>query len=192
MHAYYSREKMKFKTIVYLLLIFQLLVFGCDSKRNNQTADNLDSMKKDTVELQLLSSNVADQTVVSPSKEVDSILLLLNKKFALADLKKLDGICSRSDGELSEYLNVITVDLLNDHLDGFLEYLQRNPESCLKKRLMEGQAENCAAYEKSERSGKLKEEEDRLVSIAEIKKLGEGKIKFLHEIFNQVDPNLFD
>ncbi|HMI02691.1 MAG TPA: hypothetical protein VK541_09430 [Pedobacter sp.] len=186
-------EKMKFKTTVYLLLIFQLLVFGCNNKPDNQnSADNLDAMKKDTVAIQSLSSNVVDQGAVSPFKEVDSIIQLLNKKFVVADLRKLDGICSRSDGDLSEYLDAVAVDLLNDHLDGFLEYLQRNPESCLKRRLSNGLAGNCSVYEKSERPRKLKEEQDRLVSIAKIKKLDVGKIKFLNEIFNKVDPNLLD
>lgn len=184
---------MKFKTKIYLLLIFQLLAFGCNNKPDSQnSADNLDAMKKDTVEIQSLSSNVADQAAASPSKEVDSIVKLLNKKFAASELRELEDLCSRSDGQLSEYLDVISVDLLNDHLDGFLAYLQHNPESCLKRRLIEGLAENCSVYEKSERPGKLKEEEDRLVSIARIKKLDARKIKFLKEIFNKVDPNLFD
>jgi hypothetical protein len=181
---------MKFKTIVYLLLIFQLLISGCNSKPDNQSTDNLDPMKKDTVAIQSLSVNVVDQAAVSPFKEVDSVVQLLNKNFAVADLRKLETICSRSDSELSEYLGSVAVDVLNDHLDEFLEYLQRNPESCLKRRLIVGLAEKCSVYEKSERPGKLKEEQERLISVAKIKKLDVRKIKFLNEIFNKVDLDL--
>ena len=180
---------MRFKTIVYLLLIFQLLAPGCNSKLDNQSIDSLDSMKKDTVAIQSLSANVVDQAAASPFKEVDSIVQLLNN-FAVADLRKLETICSRSDSELSEYLGSVAVDVLNDHLDEFLEYLQRNPESCLKRRLIVGLAEKCSVYEKSERPGKLKVEQERLTSVAKIKKLDVRKIKFLNEIFNEVDLDL--
>jgi hypothetical protein len=183
---------MKFKTIVYLLLIFQLLVLGCNNKPDNQSIDNLDSIKKDTVAIQSLSSDVVDQAAVLPFKEVDSLVQLLNKSFAVADLRKLENICLKSDGELTEYLDVVAVDLLNDHLDGFLEYLQRNPESCLKKRVIEGLTVKYSAYAKAERPGKLREEQELLIFVAKKERLGGRKIKFLNEIFKKVDPNLFD
>lgn len=181
------------KSIILGLIILQCLAFGCRNSSGRQSPiDTLGSIKTDTAEILTSSENTIDQNTISPFKEVDSLVRLLNKKFAFSYLRELDQICLGSDGELTETLDGIAVDLLNNHLASFLDYLQNKPNSCLKKRVTEGLAGKYSAYEKTERLEKLQEEQEHLIAIAKSEKLDRKKIKFLDDLFKQVDPNLFD
>lgn len=67
-----------------------------------------------------------------------------------------------------------------------------NSNSCLKVRLIEGLGAKYSVYQKTERSEKLLQEENRLISIAKEQKLGDRKIDFIRELFNEVNPNVLD
>jgi hypothetical protein len=177
-----------------VVFILQILVWGCGNKPMNQNSGNsVDTIKKETIEVQSSDANTIDQSTLSPYKDVDSLVRLLAiNNFAFSDVKKLERICSVSDGELGEYLDVVAVALFNDHLKRFLEYLQSNPKSCLKNYLITGIGANYSVYEKSERPELLLQEQDRLILIAEREKLDKRKIKLIREIYKEVDPNLLD
>lgn len=170
------------KRIILGLVILQYLAFGCHNSSGRQgPVDALGSIKTDKPETLMSNANTIDQNTISPFKEVDSLVRLLNKKFAFSYLRELDKICLGSDGELTETLDGIAVDLLNNHLASFLEYLQNKPNSCLNKRVIEGLAGKYSAYEKTERLGKLQEE--HLIAIAKSEKFDRKKIKFLNGLF---------
>jgi hypothetical protein len=110
------------KSTICLLSVFQILVLGCNNRPDKQhLEDSLDSIKKDTVEIQSSGTNVIDEKTVSPYKEVDSLVRLLNRNFTFTSVRELDRICLRSDGDLSESLDVVAVNLLNDHFGYFSE-----------------------------------------------------------------------
>jgi len=62
----------------------------------------------------------------------------------------------------------------------------------LKVRLIEGLGAKYSVCEKTERSEKLLQEENRLISIAKEQKLGDKKIEFIRELFIKVNPNVLD
>ncbi len=138
------------------------------------------------------NANVMDQSTIPPYKDIDSLVRLLDKKFAFSEVKKLDSICSGSDGDLTEYLSSITITLFDDHLNDFVGYFQINPMSCLKGRWVEGLGAEYSVYERTERSEKLLQEENRLISIAKEQKLDDRKIEFIRALFSKVNPNILD
>jgi len=187
-------EQMKnLSHILHLLVIFQLLVSGCDNKSRNQDVRNrLNTIENEWRQAPSSNGNIIDQRTLPPYKNVDSLVGLLDKNFMFSEAKKLDSLCFRSDGDLTEYLGSITISLFNGHLNDFLEYLQVNSNSCLKARLIEVLGAKYSVYEKTERSERLMQEENRLISISKKHKLGDQKIELIRELFAKVDPYAID
>ena len=119
-----------FRKVIYLFFIPQFLFLACKSG-NRSLSDNQDSSK---IKIQSLTTNVINQNAISPFKEVDSLVKLLNNNFALSEVKQVDSVCLKGDGELSEYFWEISVDLFKKNLKGFSKYFLENPGSCLKEK----------------------------------------------------------
>ena len=181
------------KRIIPGFLFLLCLAFGCQNHSGDHgPVHTLIQINKGTIEINTSSADTVDQNIISLFKEVDSLVRLLDKNFAFSDLRELEQICVGSDGELTEALDGIAVDFLSNHLANFLEYLQNRPNSCLKKRVIEGLAGKYSAYGSAERLKKLDAEQKYLIAIAQSEKVDPKKIKFLESLFEQVDPNLFD
>ncbi len=169
------------------------MLISCSNKSGNKDLGDIQGVKKkDALKIQPSNKNVIDQNTISPYKRVDSLIRLLNKNFTFSEVKKLESICSVSDGDLTEYLDGITIKLLNDHLSDFLGYLESNPKSCLQDRMVEGLGANYFVYEKDERFKRLREDEDQLILIAKKQQLNSRKIKLIIELFKKVNPNSLD
>jgi len=175
---------------IQLFFVLQLLIFGCtnESKKHNLviSGDTLTKQQK------LKIPNVIEQDSIRPYKQVDSIYSVLKKRFNFYEVRKLDSLCLLSDGDLTELLDGLTVDIFNNNLKDFSEYLIQNPKSCLKIRLIEGLGNNYSVYKKDERKVKILEEKDRLIALAKKQNLNDVEIGFIKNLLQKINPNQLD
>jgi hypothetical protein len=183
----------KLKMIIFGLLISQCIVLGCHNKPNNKILkDSPDKNETDFPKEQLTNANVIDQEGDTSFKRIDSLVRLLDRDFTLLEVKELDSICLKSDGELSEYFWQLSIDLFEGNLKGLSGYFKNNPGSCLKERLIQGIGINIAMYPSAERPDKLSAELKRIQIKAKREKLSDLEIEFINELFKKVDPSIFD
>ena len=184
------------KTRLLLLIIPGALLFsGCEGKLNNQKAP---VMHKDSVIYQKESKTFVNNDKIvpvgnsRPYKEVDSLMKLIKQNYNVVYVKKLEKICIKSDGDLSEYLNDVGNKLFKDYLNEFTDYLIDNPNSCLKVKLIEEISSELSVYPKSERPGKLLGQQEKALATASKQNLSSKKLAFIKEIFKKANPDLLD
>lgn len=179
-----------------LLIIHGLLLFGsCEGKLNKQKAPVIhkdlviDERKSKTL---VNNDNVEPDSNTHPYKEVDSLMKLIKQNYTVKYVKKLEQICVKSDGDLSEMLDDVGNQLFKDHVNEFTDYLIDNPNSCLKSKLIEEIGSELSVYPKSERSRKLLEKQEEMLVLASKQNLSSKKLSFIKEIFKKVNPDLLD
>ncbi|MBD1392445.1 hypothetical protein [Mucilaginibacter glaciei] len=179
-----------------LIIIPGVILFGgCEGKIDKQKApfthkdSVIDKKKSKTL---VNNDNIVPDGNTRPYKEVDSLMELIKQNYKVVVVQKLEKICVKSDGDLSEYLDDVGNKLFNDHLNEFTDYLIDNPNSCLKGKLIEEISSELYVYPKSERPGKLLEEEEKVLASASKQKLSSKKMAFIKEIFKNVNPDLLD
>lgn len=184
------------RTRLLLLIIPGALLFGgCEGKLNDQRAP---VMHKDAVIDQKKSKTLVNNDNIvpvgntRPYKEVDSLMKLIKQNYNVVYVKKLEKICIKSDGDLSEHLDDVGNKLFNDHLNEFTDYLIDNPNSCLKVKLIDEISSELSVYPKRERSGKLLEEQEKALASASKQNLSSKKLAFIKEIFKKVNPKSLD
>ncbi len=184
------------KTSLLLLIISGVFLFGgCEGKLNSQKAPVIhkDSVIGEKKSKTLVNNdNVVPVGNAHPYKEVDSLMKLIKQNYNVVYVKKLEKICVKSDGDLSEYLDDVGNKLFNDHLNEFTDYLIDNPNSCLEGKLIEEISSELSVYPKSERPGKLLEEQEKALASASKQNLSSKKLAFIKEIFKKVNPDLLD
>ena len=181
------------KRIIFGLSILQCVVLGCNNKPNNKSLKgSQDRNKTDFPTEQPTNANTIEQKRDTSFKEADSLARLLNKDFTLPEIKKLDSICLKSDGELSEYFWQLSVDLFEKNLKGLSGYFRKSSGSCLRERLIQGIGINIAMYSSAERSDKLSAELKRILMKAKMEKLSAQEIECIHDLFEKVNPSIFD
>ena len=117
------REDNRFFFLAFPVLI--LLISCGGAPAGQQYADQKDKTQTKSKQ----ESRVADSSKLSPDKSpagnpggeksyntADSLIKLLRKPYNTDQVKKLERICSGSDGEVSESLNAISKELFMIHM----------------------------------------------------------------------------
>jgi hypothetical protein len=129
---------------------------------------------------------------MSPYKQVDIIVQLIKSSYRPSEINKLNSICCNSDGDLSESLGEITMQLFYSNLNALVSYFLAHPKSCFEVKLIEGISANFSVYEKKDRQTKLNDEQLKTIKRAKAENLTPEKIRAIKKIFERVNPNLLD
>ncbi len=136
--------------------------------------------------------NVIHHASIQPYQQVDSLMKLLDAGFRDDILLQLDSICQRSDGDLGEVFHSLGVELLTAHMTDYLRYLAARPKSCLKGRTILGLSADIAIYDRHERDHALRDQKERIRSLARRERLPADLVMVLEHVYTQITPELFD
>jgi hypothetical protein len=181
--------------IILLLISGIFLLHGCEGKGYNEKAVIVQKNSTVSERKSKTLSNVDNVLPVGntyPYKEVDSLMRLIKQNYSVVYVRRLEEICAKSDGDLSEYLDDIVNKLFNDHLNEFTDYLIDNPTSCLKGRLIEEISSQLSVYPKNERPKKLLEEQEEKLALGSKQNLSAEKLAFIKDMFKKVNPDILD
>ncbi len=112
----------------------------------------------------------------------------LKQQYKIAIISKLDSICIKSDGDLTEKFYQVTKELFYSHLTAFVDYISSHPNSCLKATLIEGLSADMSVYEGNERSEQIKQEKQKTLEKAKKLKLSIQQIQIIETIFKAINP----
>lgn len=185
-------KKINNRLIHAFLLLF--ILFGCNHTTSNNNAElsRSDSTNMNNKVLRGDDQNVVRERDIQPYRGVDSLLRRLDQHFNFGDISKLDSICKKSDGDLSEKCFEVSRKLLEHHLADFVNYLMDHPNTCLKKVLILGYSEEFVVYQGKDRLKQIAEEKEKLLLKAEEERLSDSQKQVIEEIFNKIDPSLYD
>src|SRR5690606_3637295 len=114
---------------------------------------------------------------ISPYKEADSLIRLIEKEYSLSAIKELDSICYLSDGDLSESLGEMILKLFQNNIDQLTKYMLNNPKSCLEEKLIYEIGFEISVYEKIERKDVLLIEQEKIENKASKEKVSDKQSK---------------
>jgi len=187
------RKVIKKTSWIVLLLIITLFIAACTGTVKDKPQG---TVKNDTVATETNKVNPSTNTVVEgsikPYKEVDSLVKETKQQYKVADILKLDSICVKSDGDLSEKYYEVSKGLFSNHLTEFVKYISEHPNSCLKAKLIEGISADLSVYEGNERSEQIAKEKARTLTKAKREKLSIAQLQVIEAIYKNVNPALFD
>jgi hypothetical protein len=196
-----------------LLITLLLIIFtGCNHSSNKKTQSNPDSSEikgkleldtnyginshnimpnsKDDSIIKSISStnanNIVNEDSIKPYGVVDSLVQLANRTLEPLYLKKLDSICSKSDGDLTEKLGIVCKRLFYKNTNKFIDFIFKTPNSCLQTRLMEALNEDYSNYDELEKRTRLTKDCKSLTDKAIADGLSNEKIEYIKLIFNEV------
>jgi hypothetical protein len=189
----------KIKTL-FLAALTVTCMIRCTERAGNRlngthgTSDTLShkiAVTKDRVKI----ANVDIAVKASDTDANPTFLQSLNVSTTMFDSKKiqeLEALCNKSDGEVSEDLNTLALQLFEKQLKPFIIYLIHNPKSCLKQKLIEELGSSFYPYEKKDRAKLLAEERRKNIVLAESKGLSKHELLFLQNLWNEVNPDVLD
>lgn len=184
------------RIILYIcFLVISCSEYNCSNnkpKNKNESATVVSSPNSIKTDSSNSVNSVIPEENQKPYREKDNLVNSLKSKWNKQDVMRLEKICVGSDGDLSEALTEDATELLDNNLGNFLDYLIKNPNSCLKKDLIEGLGANFSPYSKDERPVKIAEDKKALLEKANSLGLSKDKIKLINEIYNKVDPGVLD
>lgn len=180
-----------------VLIFLAFLCVKCNNASHKTGKDSSLSTNKDTVVkkqpgLSSRSDHIAQQSTMQPYKRIDSLVKLFEQQHKNTQLLKLDSICLKSDGDVTEYLDEISLKLFNLYLNDYTGYLLSYPHSCLKDKIIEAIGAEFSVYDKAERPLRLSREHDRVILKAKKEMLSSQKIQLIEHIFKKVNPDLLD
>lgn len=180
------------KNIKLLLSIFfgAILVACGDNARRSDTENNIIYTHKDGKSNE--QNNTVNEKSIEPYKSVDSVLQVIDSHFDYLAVERLDSLCQKSDGDLSEVLGDISVEKFRSSPGFFVEFFANKPNSFLRSRLIDGYAGIFSVYEKSERGRMLRNEEREIIDKLRKEKVRESGIKIGQGLFREIDPDLLD
>lgn len=121
-----------------------------------------------------------------------SVLYGNKTKTFYLNFKNLDKICTKSDGESSEKLQIILAEAMELNLKETILFFEKHPNSCLEKRLIESYSGDISVYEISDRKYEISKLRTTLLIKAEKLNLPESSIKKIEEIVQKIRPEMFD
>lgn len=177
-----------------LIIISVVKLISCTDTVKEKTVEK---SKKDTVinnvtEIKADTINTIRETSIMPYKEVDSLITEIEIRYNKTDIFKLDSICIKSDGDLTEKYYEITKRLFHNKLRDFIAYISEHPNTCLKTKLIEGISADMSVFEGDERFEQIKQEKERILTQAKREKLLPRQMKIIEAIYANVKPSLFD
>jgi hypothetical protein len=177
-----------------LLFIVTLFPAACTHtvKKDPQETVESDTVATETSELNPINRNTIDEESIKPYEEVDRLIKKTEQEYTLTDVLKLESICIKSDGDLSEKYYQVSKGLFNNHLGKFVKYISEHPNSCLKAKLIEAIGADMSVYEKNERLEHIKQEKEKTLAKANREKLSVKQIRVIESIYKSVNPALFD
>lgn len=184
-------EEVRWLVLPLIVLLFIAACTGTVRDKPQGAAKN-DTIATETTGGNQSNINTVAEGSIKPYKEVDSLIKKTQQQYKLADVLKLDSICIKSDGDLSEKYYQVSKDLFNNHLNEFVKFISEHPNSCLKAKLIEGISADMSVYEGNERSEQIKQEKEKTLVKAKSEKLSIEKIHVIEAIYKNVNPALFD
>ena len=140
----------------------------------------------------LLQKNTVNETSTMPYRLKDSLLARLSSNWQNSDIEKLNNLCARSDGDLSEGLTDDLVNLLYKQPDALVGYLIHHSHSCIKQRLIEGFGAQVSPYKKTDRPAMMEKEKNLMLKRAGSLNLSADKKAYIEYLYKQADPNVLD
>lgn len=179
---------------IVLLSIVSLFIAACTGtvKDKPQGTVKNDTVDTGTSKVNSTNINTVTEGSIKPYKEVDSLIKKTEQQYKVADILKLDSICIKSDGDLSEKYYEVSKSLFNNHLSEFVKYISEHPNSCLKAKLIEGISADMSVYEGNERLEQIKQRKEKAIARAKSEKLSIEQIQIIEAIYKNVNPALFD
>lgn len=168
-----------------------MLVFGACTNPV-QEKSHIEIKNDSTTRDSSTEANTVDEGSIEPYREVDSLITVVNENYTLKTVFKLDSICVRSDGDLSEKYYEVSKQLFEKHLSDFSKYLTEYPGSCLKVKLIESLSADLSVYEDKERVAQMEKQEGEMLSKAKKLNLSSNQIQVIEDIFRNLNPGMFD
>lgn len=187
------REIGKIELLV-LLLIVTFFIAACTGTVKNDPKGTVknDTVAAETHEINPTDINTVAEGSIEPYREVDSLIKRTKQQYKVVDVLKLDSICIKSDGDLSEKYYEVSKGLFNNYLPEFTKYISEHPNSCLKAKLIEGISADMSVYEGNERLDQIQQEKAKMVAKAKNEKLSIEQIQVIEAIYKKVNPTLYD
>ena len=188
------KSKIESIQLLVLLLIVTLFIVACTCtvKDKSQGTVKNDTVATETSEVNPSNINTVVEGSIKPYKEVDSLVKETKQKYKVADVSKLDSICIKSDGDLSERYYEVSKYLFGNHLIEFVIYISEHPNSCLKAKLIEGISADMSVFEGNERLEQIAKEKEKTLTKAKREKLSVQQMQLIEAIYKNVNPALFD
>jgi hypothetical protein len=104
----------------------------------------------------------------------------------------IDKIASKSDGELSEEVQIAVIELFEKDAKNLISFIRRNKGTKLRERLIYGWSENLCVYVGEERKLELAAFKKDALKTAHSYQLSEDEMRFLQKMLDEVDPSIYD
>lgn len=178
---------MKGLLVMIKLAALALIVFATACDHSNSFKDeNERTVVVDT------ANNTINEGKLEPYREVDSLTQDLKKVYNVNAVLKLDSICSKSDGDLTEKYYDVTQYLFKAHLSYFVSFMLEHPDCCLKNRLIEGISAELSVFDGDERINEISKRKEKTLNRAKDAKLSTQQMQVINDIYNKINPALFD
>lgn len=125
----------------YQLFLLGLLLFSCSKGPAQNSTDVAEKESvyvkadDDSARMAMLDSRYRESERLY--REYDSLVELMDKHPSMEIASKIDSICNKADGELSEGMGAQIGDwFIGSQFKLILDYLIAHPNACLKKRLV--------------------------------------------------------
>lgn len=147
--------------------------------------DNLDEIKNNASKI--IRDNEDNCVIALLDSLTYKSIKATNHRFLVV----LDSICIISDGYVSEYYMDLSLRLFYEDFNDLLSYTKiRNKDNCIRKRLVEALSMELSNVKDPEK--KRLEINDFIKSQVAQKDLSEEERKFIEQLMNDIDPEMFD
>lgn len=107
-------------------------------------------------------------------------------------LQLIDKIASKSDGELSEEMQIAVIELFEKDTKNLILYMMLHKDTKLRSHLIYGWSENLCVYRGEERKLEVTAFKKIVLKTAHSYRLSKQEMLFLQKMLDEVEPSMYD